>query len=131
MQMTVTWTSGYSQVHARPVVAYKWEEDKDWTTVVAITRTYKKSDMCGGLINFPSGLIVFGWRRSSKFIINQRNLITFKCNLTLGWSFQQGHLQVPLGGEILDTIIQLSSRVYGLAPCEFPCQLLGKCANKH
>lgn len=58
--MTVTWTSGYSQVDARPVVAYKWEEDKNWTTVLAITRTYKKSDMCGGLINFSSGLIIFG-----------------------------------------------------------------------
>lgn len=47
--MTVTWTSGYSEGEARPVVAWKWEDDKDWKTSLASTVTYKKADMCGKL----------------------------------------------------------------------------------
>lgn len=46
-EMTVTWTSGYCEAEARPLVAWKWEDDADWKTSLASTVTYKKSDMCG------------------------------------------------------------------------------------
>jgi hypothetical protein len=49
MKMTVTWTSGYCEAEARPLVAWKWEDDADWKTSLASTVTYKKSDMCGKL----------------------------------------------------------------------------------
>ena len=49
MKMTITWTSGYSEAEARPVVAWKWEDEADWKTSLASTVTYKKADMCGEL----------------------------------------------------------------------------------
>jgi hypothetical protein len=55
-ELTVTWTSGYNDADARPVVVYKWEEDKDWKLVVAVTLTYTKSDVCGP----PASTL--GWR---------------------------------------------------------------------
>ncbi|KAG6551525.1 hypothetical protein Mapa_006948 [Marchantia paleacea] len=60
-QMTVTWTSGYSDKEARPVVAWRWEEEKKWKYVLAVTMMYKKSDMCGP----PASTV--GWRDPGYF----------------------------------------------------------------
>lgn len=45
--MTVTWTSGYNDAEARPIVVWKWEDEAEWKTSLASTVTYEKSDMCG------------------------------------------------------------------------------------
>jgi hypothetical protein len=45
--MTVTWTSGYSQSVAKPIVSWKSEDDTTWTTTTAVTLTFSKADMCG------------------------------------------------------------------------------------
>ncbi|KAH9551242.1 hypothetical protein CY35_09G005100 [Sphagnum magellanicum] len=45
--ITVTWTSGYSQSVAKPIVLWKSEDDTTWTTTPAVTLTFSKADMCG------------------------------------------------------------------------------------
>jgi len=47
--MTITWTSGYNEAEARPIVIWKWEEEAEWKTSLASTVTFEKSDMCGML----------------------------------------------------------------------------------
>ena len=77
--MTVTWTSGYSEKEARPIIAWKWEEESDWKTSLAITLTYEKSDMCGEClmcVRPPEESEIWGFLlvRRLKFV---RHLISF------------------------------------------------------
>ncbi len=111
--MTVTWTSGYSQSVAKPIVLWKSEDDTTWTTTAAVTLTFSKADMCG-TCSSPSFINIYLARVDVHFFIFLHFL-----SFVLSFGFcafffpsigEQVHPQALLDSETQDSHILASSR---------------------